>query len=232
MFYLIASCLSLLFCPLFYRYFSSTTGLRKGLDGFVFVALAGLVVLHILPDIVRAGGGVTIVLVLTGLLLPIGAEKCFKTDSAVTRNITISLSILGLILHNITDGCSIMLAQQADASIKLALGVILHRLPEGLAIWWLVQPRFGTVGAMLVLVIMMLMTCVGYFVGGQLLVHLNLQSTVYLQAFVVGVIMHVLLHQHNENNCCDKSLPERLGGLLGFAVLYMLVSSAGHSHLH
>lgn len=230
MFYLIASCISLLICPLIYRYCSFENGLRKGLDGFVFVSLSGLVMFHILPDIVRVGGIAAIGLALTALIVPICVEKCSQNRSKTTHDMMILLSIVGLLLHNITDGCSIMLAQQADASIMLAFGVMLHRLPEGLAIWWLVQPKLGTARALAVLGLMMLMTCIGYFAGGELLNYLNLNSTVYLQAFVMGSIMHVLLHQHHEGACENKELPMRLGGLLGFVVLAMLISETGHGH--
>ncbi len=232
MFYLVASCISLLVCPLFYRYLSSDNGLRKGLDAFVFITLSGLVVLHILPDIMRVGGITAIGLGIAGLVVPTLAERLCKKGSKTTLKLTVFLSVLGLLLHNITDGCSIMLAQQADASVMLAVGVILHRLPEGLAIWWLVQPKMGSTLASGVIVLMMIMTGIGYFAGGELLIHLNLESTVYLQAFVVGSIMHVLLHQHNEDACDHKELPARLGGLIGFAVLYMLVSGTGHVHHH
>ncbi len=236
MYYLIASCLSLLFGAIFYQYLSAESRLRKSLDGFIFVTLCGLVVLHILPDIINVGGLVAVILLLQGLLAPTLIERVFKSHSTHARNLTIGLSILGLLLHNLTDGCSIMLAQQTDASIMLAVGVILHRLPEGIAIWWMVQPRMGTANALLVLAIMISMTIIGYFTGGHLLTQLNLESTIYSQAFVTGSILHVLLHQHGSEcstKCsADTELPTRLGGLVGFFIIYLLVASdfGGHHH--
>ncbi|AQS35745.1 ZIP Zinc transporter [Shewanella psychrophila] len=232
MIYLFVSCVSLLAGPIFYRFLNSDHGLRKGLDGFIFITISGLVILHILPDLVKVGGAIAVITVLVGLILPTMAEKFFKGDFGTTQKIAIVLSLFGLMLHNITDGCSIILAQQADASIMLAVGVIIHRLPEGLAIWWMVQPRSGSLWASAALLLMLGMTCLGYFAGGELLIHLNLESTVYLQAFVAGSIMHVILHQHVEGECCKKDMPERIGALIGFAILYMLVNGIGHVHHH
>ncbi|BAJ01937.1 ZIP family metal transporter [Shewanella violacea] len=232
MIYLAVSCLSLLICPLFYRYLSASHGLLKGLDGFIFITLSGLVILHILPDIIAVGGALSLAVVILGIITPTLSEKLFKNRTGTTHAFAVSLSIFGLMLHNITDGCSVMLAQQADASIMLAVGVILHRIPEGLAIWWMVQPRVGTLWACLALALMLVMTCIGYFAGGEVMLHLDLASTVYIQAFVAGAIMHVLLHEHHEKECSDKELPARLGGLIGFGVIYLLVSGVGHDHHH
>ncbi|MGS0724360.1 metal transporter, partial [Shewanella sp. 30m-9] len=70
MLYLIASCIALLFGPLFYRFFSSGSGLQKGLDGFIFVSLGGLVLIHILPELLEHGGFITLLFVMLGVWGP------------------------------------------------------------------------------------------------------------------------------------------------------------------
>ncbi|QIR13109.1 metal transporter [Shewanella aestuarii] len=238
MLYLVASCIALLFGPLFYRYFSSGSGLQKGLDGFIFVSLGGLVLIHILPELLEHGGFVTLLFVVLGLWGPTASEKVFHRYSEITHNITLGLGILGLLLHTITDGGAMVLAQQQDNSPLLALGVILHRLPVGLAIWWLLKPQVGTRWSSIVLVAMMALTAVGYFAGEQLIHQLSIENTVYLQAFVTGSILHVVLHQPHGDHTPDKQdkyqYQAGIGSLLGLGLLalLLLMDSGEHAHAH
>ncbi|MCE9687896.1 metal transporter [Shewanella sp. AS16] len=238
MLYLVASCIALLLGPLFYRYFSSGSGLQKGLDGFIFVSLGGLVLLHILPELLEHGGFVAIVFVVLGLWGPTASERLFHRYSEITHNLTLSLGVGGLLLHTITDGGAMVLAQQAGNSSLLALGVILHRLPVGLAIWWLLKPQVGTRWASLVLTAMILLTGIGYFAGEQLLSQLSLDNTVYLQAFVTGSILHVVLHQphgqHEPDRLGKYEYQAGIGSLLGIGLLLvlLLMDTGGHQHAH
>ena len=238
MYYLAASCIALLLGPLFYRYFSSGSGLQKGLDGFIFVSLGGLVLIHILPELIEHGGLASILFVIIGLWGPTASEKLFHKYSEITHNLTLILGIGGLLLHTLTDGSVMVLAQQQGNSALLALGIILHRLPVGLAIWWLLKPQVGTKWAWIVLITMMALTGIGYFAGTQMLTHLSIDNTVYLQAFVTGSILHVVLHQpHGENHSHDSSKYEYqagIGSILGVVLLVILLSlEHGHNeHVH
>ncbi|NRD71725.1 metal transporter [Shewanella sp. VB17] len=238
MLYLLTSCIALLLGPLFYRYLTAQNGLQKGLDGFIFVSLGGLVLVHILPELLEHGGFSAIIFVIIGLWGPTASEKLFHRYSDVTHNLTLTLGIGGLLLHTITDGGAIVLAQQGDSSILLALGVILHRLPVGLAIWWLLKPQVGARWAMVVLTAMMILTGLGYFAGEQLLTHLSLDNTVYLQAFVTGSILHVVLHQpHGQSHTDQQGQYEYqagIGSLLGIVLLILLLmmDSGGHETHH
>ncbi|MCL1144266.1 metal transporter [Shewanella gaetbuli] len=237
MLYLFASCIALLFGPLFYRYFSSGSGLQKGLDGFIFVSLGGLVLVHILPELLEHGGFITLLFVILGLWGPTASERVFHRYSDLTHNITLILGIGGLLLHTITDGGAMVISQQDNSPI-LALGIILHRLPVGLAIWWLLKPQVGTLWASVVLVTMMALTAVGYFAGEQLIHQLSIENTVYLQAFVTGSILHVVLHQPHGEHETDKQgkyqYQAGIGSLLGLGLLalLLLMDTGGHAHAH
>lgn len=238
MLYLIASCIALLIGPLFYRYFSSGSGLQKGLDGFIFVSLGGLVLIHILPELLHHGGFWSLIFVVLGLWGPTASERLFHRYSEITHNLTLILGIGGLLLHTLTDGGAMVLAQQEGNSPLLALGVILHRLPVGLAIWWLLKPQVGTKWASVVIAAMMALTAVGYFASAQLLSQLSIDNTVYLQAFVTGSILHVVLHQPHGQHDSDKQgnfeYQAGIGSLLGLALLagLLLLDSGGHHHHH
>ncbi|MCL1124038.1 metal transporter [Shewanella surugensis] len=238
MLYLAASCIALLLGPVFYRFFTTGTGLQKGLDGFIFVSLGGLVLIHILPELLEHGGLLSILFLFIGMWGPSASERLFHKYSNLTHNITLFLGVSGLLLHTLTDGGAMVLAQQAGNSSLLALGVILHRLPIGLAIWWLLKPQVGTRWAIAVLTAMMLLTSVGYFAGEQLLAHLSLDNTVYLQAFVTGSILHVVIHQPHAHSKPDHQgkyeYQAGIGSLLGIGLLFglMLMGSDGHEHNH
>ena len=238
MLYLLASCIALLIGPLFYRYFSSSSGLQKGLDGFIFVSLGGLVLIHILPELLEHGGMLAIVFVLLGIWGPTASERLFHRYSEVTHNFTLFLGIGGLLLHTITDGTAMVLAQQDDNSILLALGVILHQLPVGFAVWWILKPHLGTRWTLMIFAAQMLFTGIGYFAGEQLLPYLNIDDTVYLQAFITGTILHVVLHQphgqHESDTQGKYEYQAGIGSLLGIGLLVMLLlmDSGGHGHEH
>ncbi|WP_298775923.1 metal transporter [uncultured Shewanella sp.] len=238
MLYLAASCIALLLGPVFYRFFTTGTGLQKGLDGFIFVSLGGLVLIHILPELLEHGGLLSILFLFIGMWGPSASERLFHKYSDVTHNIALFLGVTGLLLHTITDGGAIILAQQEGNSSLLALGVILHRLPIGLAIWWLLKPQVGIRWAFAVIAVMMLLTGVGYFAGEQLLTHLSLDNTVYLQAFVTGSILHVVIHQPHGHSSPDHlgqyEYQAGIGSLLGIGLLFglMLMGTDGHEHNH
>jgi len=238
MLYLIASCIALLFGPIFYRYLSTGSGLQKGLDGFIFVSLGGLVLIHILPELLEHGGFITLLFVMLGVWGPTASEKLFHQYSEITHNITLTLGIGGLLLHTMTDGGAMILAQQQGNSTLLALGVIMHRLPVGVAIWWLLKPQVGTRWASAVLVAMMILTSLGYFAGEHLLTQLSIENTVYLQAFVTGSILHVVLHQphgHQDEDIQGQyQYQAGIGSLLGLGLLalLLLMDTGGHEHAH
>ena len=238
MLYLLASCLALLIGPLFYRYFASGSGLQKGLDGFIFVSLGGLVLIHILPELLEHGGLLAIVFVVLGLWGPTASERLFHRYSEITHNFALFLGISGLLLHTITDGSAMVLAQNEGNSILLALGVILHRLPVGFAIWWILKPHLGARWTLVIFGAIMLFTSIGYFASEQLLSHMSIDKTVYLQAFVTGSILHVVLHQPHGQQETDKQgqyeYQAGIGSLLGIGLLMMLLlmDSGGHEHAH
>ncbi|BDQ64293.1 metal transporter [Shewanella xiamenensis] len=212
--------------------------MQKGLDGFIFVSLGGLVLIHILPELLEHGGLLAIVFVVLGLWGPTASERLFHRYSEITHNFALFLGISGLLLHTITDGSAMVLAQNEGNSILLALGVILHRLPVGFAIWWILKPHLGARWTLVIFAAIMLFTSIGYFASEQLLSHMSIDKTVYLQAFVTGSILHVVLHQPHGQQETDKQgqyeYQAGIGSLLGIGLLMMLLlmDSGGHEHAH
>lgn len=233
MLYLSLSCLSLILGPLLYRYLSHSQRWYKMLDGFIFITIGGLVFTHIIPELIYHGGYIALACIAVGVLGPTLGERLFHRHSALTHNITIALGAFGLILHTLTDGGAILLSHHEN-DIFLALGIFLHRIPEGLAIWWMIKPHFGSKWAIGTLTAMVIGTIAGYMAGAQYLHLLNIENSVYLQAFVTGWILHVLLHQPHETSETKLSNQESgWGAFIGLIFLILLFNVDGtHQHQH
>lgn len=190
---LIGALAALLAAPLIYRAAIWKPALRRGLDGFVLAAIGILVVAHLLPEAMHAAGPVAIVAALLGLATPILMERVRHMSARRTHTFALALGLAALILHAAIDGVALV-PKNGDGGAHLALAVIVHRLPVGLAVWWLVRPRFGRPGAWAVLGAVAVATLIGAAIAGQW-EHLQEPWTMAVfQAFVSGMLLHVLFH--------------------------------------
>ncbi|MEO8798307.1 MAG: permease [Polyangiaceae bacterium] len=102
--------------------------------------------------------------------------------------------LLGVGIHAVLDGAAMLELGNSPAARALALSVVIHRIPVGLAIWWLVRPRRGLAAALTLLAVEGGGGIVGFLVGGALSTgplapHLSL-----FQAALAGALLHVLAH--------------------------------------
>jgi zinc transporter ZupT len=148
---LFLSVLALFMGPLTHRLLQRQSGWLDLLDAFIFVTISGLVLFHILPEILHSGGLMVLVLMAIGLFAPGWIEKYFHRAARQTHQTTLFLAILGLVLHASIDG-SVLLVESTDRTgWLLAIGVLLHRFPVGFTIWWLLRPQYGGVLPVLLL---------------------------------------------------------------------------------
>ena len=85
-----------------------------------------------------------------------------------------------------------------ESATLLALAVILHRLPMGLAVWWLTVPVLGRRVAIALLGAMVAATVVGFGLAGQVLVDLTLPGIAVFEATIAGMLLHVVMgHEHS-----------------------------------
>lgn len=192
---LLLSILALFLGPLTYRLLQRQPGWLDLLDAFIFVTISGLVLFHILPELLHDGGLPVLVIMLLGLLAPGWIEKYFHKVAHQAHQATLLLGVLGLVLHASIDG-SVLLVEQGDhTGWLLALGVLLHRFPIGITIWWLLRPQYGRFFPLGILFGMSMATLAGAFFAEYSLAQLDGHGMAWLQAFVMGSIMHVVLHR-------------------------------------
>jgi len=213
--------------PITYRLLQRQPGWLDLLDAFIFVSISGLVLFHILPELLYEGGLLVLVLTGLGLLMPSLIEKYFHKAADKAHNTTLLLGVLGLVLHASIDGTVLLTDQSNHTGWLLALGVLLHRFPVGLTIWWLLRPQYGVVLPFIVLTSMAAATLLGASYAELSMAQLDGQLLAWFQAFVMGSIMHVVLHRpylhhhkkHQVGNQKEHKYAAGVGSLLGLVVL-------------
>lgn len=188
---------------------------RAFVDGFVFVTVAGLFLLGVIPESRAQVGPLALVLAAAGFLLPALLEHGFVRAVRRAHGAILLLGVLGLLVHQLLDGVALLgdalgdpgpLAAP-DAHVHdhdhghdeapadgLALAVVLHNLPVGIAVWFLLLPVFGWRVALGVFALLAGGTVAGYFAGPALLGLLAAPAVAAVQAFLAGSILHVVLH--------------------------------------
>jgi uncharacterized membrane protein YraQ (UPF0718 family) len=180
-------------------------------DGFVIVTIGGIALIHILPHALLSCGVWAFVGAAAGLFGPMLLEQknhAHHHDAhggdAAKHGPAMALALLGIAMHAFLDGSAFAEHDDAHAlggahahgsAELLGLAVVLHRIPEGLAIWWLVRPRrSGSKTAIFALGLVAVATVVGSRFG-ETLVHGTRASVFsFVQAVVAGSLLHVVIH--------------------------------------
>ncbi|MSP90821.1 MAG: hypothetical protein EXR79_03300 [Myxococcales bacterium] len=207
----------------------------QALDGFVLVSVGGLVLADVLPHALGHGGWLVLPIAVLGLVGPAILERALHRAAARVHTAALVLGLMGLVLHAGIDGLA--LAGSGDGGLRpqLATAVVLHRLPEGLTIWWLLRPVHGRKVALGALGLVAAATAVGTLSGMQGLAHGGAAELwlVALEALVGGSLLHVVLHRPHpllESPAPGRwHVPAALGALAGGAlVALMLAQGEGH----
>lgn len=189
---------------------------RSVVDAFAAVSLGGIVILHIWPHAFLTAGAWTLVGGLLGLLLPFVLHGSLHSHERKIYPGFVFLAFVGLAVHATLDGVALFspLAEEAMAAgealsrpdahyhdqgsaMLLALAVILHRLPMGLAVWWFAAPILGRRFATGLLLAIAAATVLGFSVAGQLLVDLSMPGIAVFEATIAGMLLHVVMgHDH------------------------------------
>ncbi len=198
MLFLVASLVALGAGPVVYRLLRSRQPWMTFLDGFVLVAISGLVLLRILPPMLGRGDWLMIVFALAGLVIPTIAEHGFRRAEQTTFLGAFGLALVGLLIHAMVDGAALTPGGGATTpnahGSQLPYAIVLHRVPIGLTLWWLVRP-FGVVAPLAVVSLVAASTVGGFALGPKLTSALSGQAVLWFEAFVGGSLLHVVFHR-------------------------------------
>ena len=223
-----------------YRFCHSNRQYLEAIDGFIFVSIGGLVAFHLLPEAFSEAGVWAVAFAILGLIGPTLTERMFHKLEGSVHFITLLMAVIGLLLHTLLDGAALseMIGQNESSRQMLTIGILLHRLPVGLTLWWLVRPRYGIVRALVLLILMAICTVGGYSIGTEILHSISGNSMALFQALVSGSLFHVVIHRPHmgSHQCCGhdkKSKHEGIGNLLGLILLFFMFQEPWHvSDLH
>ncbi len=229
------SLLALLLGPLLVwiaRFQASST---VSLDAFCLVTVSGFALLHLLPESAAQAGWLVLPLALVGFLLPAVAERTLHHGHAGMRKTVLFLAVLGITAHATLDG--LLLAGDGHVVDQVhnghtheltAWAIILHRIPEGIGIWWIVPRTLGLWPAIGITAVSIAATSFGFGLGETVLDDQSQRGLAMLQSLLVGSLLHVVLHSHipAPREQGRFRIASVLGGAFGVAVLALLI----HDH--
>jgi hypothetical protein len=217
------SILALLLGPVIYALSRKNHVTREILDGFIFITIAGIICVNIIPEALAIGGTLALFFLLLGLAFPVVVEHGFHSALHEAHIVVLVLAALGLVIHATIDGIALLPAQGND----LAHAVILHRLPVGMAIWWSLRPTLGTPVAVGAIIVISVATGLSYFLGAPMVEIAEARSLAMVQAFVSGSLIHIvafgITHEHDahiEPVAKSQDWSYRVGILLGLFLVF------------
>jgi uncharacterized membrane protein YraQ (UPF0718 family) len=191
-----ASILGLALGPVVSRVAGAHRGWVLALDGYMLVSLGGIGLVFLLPMSVATAGPMAALLAAVGLFLPSYLER--RTSQA--HGATFAIVMLGLLFHSAMDGAALS-APVAGHDHGLDLAVILHRLPIGLLVYVNVQQTRGSRAAIGMVSLLAVSTCLGFWAGDAMGAHAQPYGLALFEAFVVGGLLHVVMHRQELANC-------------------------------
>lgn len=207
-------------------------------DSFCVITISGFALLHLLPECIEQAGWLVVPLAMAGFIAPTLAERGLQRRGKGLRRIVLVLALLGMAAHNTLDGIFLhgghehaAAASQSEVHMHsasvTAWAVILHRIPEGIGIWWIVPRTLGTLAAVLVTIVTIGGTLLGYMLGHDL-GDTPTSGLAMLQALLAGSLLHVVLHAHIPAPR-DKGrwhFASVFGAIVAMLVLYVVI----HNH--
>ncbi|MEE2751047.1 MAG: permease [Myxococcota bacterium] len=244
---LLISVLGLLAGPLMLQVRTDLERTGAVLDGFALVTVGGLVVLHLLPEAIEHAGWSALGFAFAGAVIPLWMDR-----NAISTNGSVQplLLLVGLAPHAAVESASLSLAGEASV-LALGASIAAHRLPVGLILFSMIRQHHGVARAWAAILIMVLATLGGFWLGATPTGGLAEQPFAWLQALVGGSLLHVAFshhlhdctthahtHDHSQHDDAPHSHGQELssawaasGALLGGMVLVLALStSPGHHH--
>lgn len=227
---LVASIAALFVGPLIHRLAGRDSRAYSLFDGLVVVAVLGLALLEIVPLGVELAGWPALLAMVAGVLLPNLAERRFGGKS--THRVAAWAALVGMALHAFTDGLALVVGGHVHAdSHAIEWAVVLHRVPVGLAVWWMLTgpddaEESGQRAGILALVTIAVATVLGYLLAGTTAVLDDSRVVGVFAAFVGGLLLHVVSHgigSKRSRRAAEHRYWPGVGGLLGLAGVFALV---------
>lgn len=195
------------------------------IDGFVLISLSGLVMLEVIPHAMEEIGLWALGLAMAGLLVPSFIEKSRFRIADQAHGMALIFGIVAILLHSMVDGLALAISVAEGNSEAFGSAVILHRLLEGMAAWWLLRPTYGKRLAMATIFAGVLLNLAGWFGGQQLQALVSSFPSSAVMALLGGALLHVIIHAPDQKPVGVERAARlsATGALLGLLFLYRFV---------
>lgn len=188
--------------PILYHFLHDHPRAVRLVDGSVYVAVPALVAVQVLPHAWQERSLLVVAALGAGLLVPQGMERLSHVLERYTDDVALLVGLSGLVVHGLLEGGAFA---PNDGSVEtlFAMAVVLHRVPVGLVVWWLLRPRHGVLAASVGVGSLMAATLAGWLVGTEVLGGVHGVGVEVYQAFVSGTLVHVVFHQGRHDHTHD-----------------------------
>ena len=219
MLYLMAALAALAAGPVLEAGARHRRGFIPVVDGLVLTALPGLIFLQFVPVAVAEGEWRILLALLLGFALPVVAERTRRLAGSRAHRWALLAGLSGFGVHAVLDGAALA-TLPAGGTVSFPLAAILHRLPVGVAVWWLVAKEVDRRAGSVALAGLMLATLGGYAFGAAAagLVADSGALSLY-QAAVGGSLVHVVVHQSGQASGPRDRRREGWGAIVALALL-------------
>jgi hypothetical protein len=161
-------------------------------DGFVLGLMPTLILFRILPLLYTQLGASALVLVPAGYV-----GFWIVSHSSARLRLATAFAVATFAVHSLVDGASLAVASRSGASRALTLGLVAHRLPEGLLVGALLLPRYGVRGTAAATLLLAAATIFGALAGQKLLAYVDDHLLHIVLALGMGGMLRLVLHRHN-----------------------------------
>lgn len=228
---LIISLLAVVAGPLLYQVADRARPTLIALDGFVLVAVTGMVIVHIIPHAVVAAGPLVLLPALFGFMAPGMVEHSLTRAARQAHSIALMLAFGGLMVHAFFDGVALSAPGERGVSV-LAVAVAIHRLPIAITTWALLRPAYGRTIAMAILAGDAIATTLGYAVESTAGLGSEPTWVHYFEALVGGSLLHVLIHRPTASRP-SGAREQAYAGVAGLLAVGLVAAlSSGHFDVH
>jgi zinc transporter ZupT len=193
--YLIAALAATAAGPFLYGVLHDRPGLRRHVDGFVYLAVPLLVAWQIVPVAWESRSVVPLLALGAGFLVPMWIGRASQPLRHGTDAVTLAVVMSGLLLHSFFEGAALAPLAAGRAGVAFAIALLLHRVVEGLVVWWILRPARGVGPALGGLAALLLTTTGGFALGSELIGRTEGAVVDVFEALVAGSLLHVIFHQ-------------------------------------
>ncbi len=204
---LILSFFSLCCGPILLQFAHKNNFSIKILDSFIVFSVIGLIVLHVLPECYQYIGSLALIFCFIGLIIPVLYEILQKNRNYYINNYLVFIIFLGLIAHSALDGFALFNAGNINydtGKIMLGFAVVLHRIPEGFAIWKFTIEQGSVKLTVFTIFIVTSSTLGGFFLGSNFISHTSIDFLMVFQALMSGTLLHIIVHKDTKESQVKK----------------------------